>query len=42
MSCEKQELVTELVSRHVVVTYFVLLSDLLTTSNPHFWAKNNA
>ena len=34
------ELVTELVSRHVVVTCYRLLSDLLSTCKSHFHAKN--
>jgi F-type H+-transporting ATPase subunit beta len=34
------ELVTELVSRHLVVTCYRVLSDLLPTCNPRFWPKN--
>ena len=33
------ELVTELVSRHVVVTCYRVVSDLLLTCKPHFWPK---
>ena len=35
-----QELVTELVSRHLVVTSYRVVSDLLPTCNPRFWPKN--
>ncbi len=35
-----QELVTELVSRHLVVTCYRVVSDLLPTCNPRFWPKN--
>ena len=35
-----RKLVTELVSRHVVVTCFRVLSDLPTSGNPRFWPKN--
>ena len=35
-----EQLVTELVSRHMVVTCYGLLSDLLTTCKRHFGPKN--
>ena len=35
-----QELVTELVSRHLVVTCYRVVSDLLPTCNPRFWPKD--
>ena len=35
-----QELVTELVSRHLVVTCYRVVSDLLPTCNPRFWPKS--
>jgi len=35
-----QELVTELVSRHLVVTCYRVVSDLLPTCNPHLRPKN--
>ena len=34
------ELVTELVSRHLVVTCYRVVSDLLPTCKPRFWPKN--
>ena len=34
------ELVTELVSRHLVVTCYRVVSDLRTTCNPRFRPKN--
>ena len=36
----RRELVTELVSRHLVVTCYRVLSDLLPTCNPRFWPKS--
>lgn len=35
-----EELVTELVSRHLVVTCYRVLSDLRVSCNPRFWPKN--
>ena len=35
-----QELVTELVSRHLVVTCYRVVSDMLPTCNPRFRPKN--
>jgi hypothetical protein len=35
-----RELVTELVSRHLVVTGYRVLSDLLLSCNPRFGPKN--
>jgi len=34
------ELVTELVSRHSVVTCYRVLSDLRLSCNPRFWPQN--
>jgi F-type H+-transporting ATPase subunit beta len=34
------ELVTELVSRHLVVTCYRVVSDLRLSCNPRFWPKN--